>query len=452
MFRWSLLLTVSLALLGACKSARFWEKKEAAPKVAKPPPPPPPSFDELYAPYKAGRVAEALKAMRAASKVSPAAKALVALTENRLSAVLAGKLPKDADALRYRARAAWRAGDGDALIWAVQKLALAKASDVELDAMAALAKQARGHWLRQGRGEVAAPTAFDARGRVPIVDVDIGGEKLRFVLDTGAEISLLDERLAAKLKVVRPPAPAPTGAGSVEAPPEAPALALVDRLVALGATIESVPVLMVPSSALPPGARVSGVLAAQDLFGEAVLTIDYGAGQIVRSRDTSADGWPLVLVDGRAILAIEGALDGGETGLFRVETGQKRSVLSAEYVDGAIAKGAPWNVLTPRKGGRSLVAALFCPSALLGCLEIKDAAIDAAPSDVTRVAYIGRLGGDAFAGKRIVFDYAAGRLRASGLVVAPPPPPPPPPAAAPASATPEAAGAPAPATPAAPAP
>lgn len=326
----------------------------------------------------------------------------------------------DADFLRHRAVAAWRTGRGADLAAAVGRLDRLNAGDLgELKALAALGRAARDQRLRQPVLDGPGATSFDPRMRVPVIEVKVNGEAQRFFLDTGAEISVIDARAADRLAVRRPEGAEVTthgNTGDVRTP-----MGLVARLEALGRAVEEVPVIVADLSNLPPQLGVSGILGAQDLFREGVLGVDYVAGRITRSASSSQDGMPIAFPYGRAIVAVEAAVEGGPVGLFRVDTGGRRSVLTNEYVDAALAAGARWTVSAPQavevrgigaasRPRRTLSAGRFCSAGLRTCVDLADVPVDTTSAD-SLIAYAGKLGADAFAGRRLELDYTALRVR-----------------------------------------
>ena len=395
---------------------------EPAPSTPAKNPPRADVFSEALAIYKEGRMAEALERLRKASDV-PAARGLLALTENRPEAVLGDTAQQDPISLRHKAQAAWRAGDGEALARATERLLFRQPDDPEskeLFAMAALARSARGGRLRRVISDRPTAAAIEPRFGVPIIEGTIGEEKTRFILDTGAEISVIDEGAAERLGIRRPEGAEVTvssNTGEITSH-----FGLASRIEVLGLAMEEVPFVLADLSALPPKLGVSGILGAQDLFGSDVLTIDYIQGQVSRGAESAAEqGWPLTFVFGRTIVAVEGDLEGGPRGLFRIDTGGRRSVITNEYVDKALARGAAWQVSEPeavevraigksRRQRRILAKGRFRPVEGGPSIELTDVPVDTTSAD-SLITYAGKLGADAFAGKVLVLDYPACRMR-----------------------------------------
>ena len=408
---------VVLPLLAACAHAP--PKMDAAAEVA---------WTMALEEYERGHLGRSMEQLAALERF-PEARLLRSVTLNRPADVMDDPLPREARLLPYRAQAAWRAGDPAALQAAIEALIGTGGSDPELGAMAVLAQSAGEEGMRRLVDDDSVPAPFDPKLGVPIVDARLGGKAGRVILDSGAELSVVDVAAARRLGVSLP-----EGTGvklQSNAGEAAGKLGLLRRLDVLGRRIEAVPVVLADLSALPADLGIVAILSTADLFSDTVLVFDYVAGQVHIEEESRAEGWPLFLVRGRAIGAVEGKLEGGPDGLFRVDTGGRRSVLTNEYVDAAVQGGAAWQVSEPaavqvdavgsaRRSRRALAEGRFCPAAGGACMGLSAVPIDTTPADGL-IPYAGKLGADAFAGARLELDYPAGRLRLLRGATASPP-------------------------------
>ena len=382
-------------------------------------------YDDAETIYRRGRADEALKRWRTIADY-PAAAARLAVLGNHPEAALALPMTDDLRLLKAEARAAVMLGDVDSA-----ERALARASPLP---SAAPFATALGAWIRTARlgrarpilratGEEATSVALDVLDGLPIVDVQIGTETSRFLLDTGAETTMIDARSAAKLGVrlaSEPPSRATSVAGNVEV-----SVGLIDRATILGLTLEDIPVGVVDLSALDPY-RIVGAIGMQQLFRRDVVTIDYGAKRAERSRRSRDEGWSMVLVDGRFI-SVEGSLHGGQQGLFQIETGVSSPMVTSPYLDVALALHAPWDVggrfertnrgMGGAGGGkaRAITGAAFCPRGEPACVDLGPIlawdALASTVQSITQVEQFGVLGGSAFEHSAVEIDYPALRLR-----------------------------------------
>jgi hypothetical protein len=114
------------------------------------------------------------------------------------------------------------------------------------------------------RGAVDEPLTYDWAG-VPEVRVSVGDETLNWIVDTGAEVSVLSVSVAQRLGA-RPLRSGIDIAGSTPGVASG-GLAMIDRLRIDGAEIENLPVFVLPDEAvkLPPGV-LPPVLGAPVLY------------------------------------------------------------------------------------------------------------------------------------------------------------------------------------------
>jgi hypothetical protein len=379
--------------------------------------------------YDRGEVSRALTLLREMPD-DPAAQALVDLTENRPAAVLCR--PVESEDPRYwelRSIAAWRAGDVAELGRAVARISdvLGPESDPdeldELTALLAVAELAEGDLLR--RTSVGAPirAPFDPSLSHVVVEMDINGATARMIVDTGAEMTLVDRTFAGRAGIrfpTRGTVTAGTNDGDV-----AMSIGMVDRIAFLGIEWSDVPALVVDLSRLRNKLGVDGILGVQDLLSSFALRIDYQAGEMARLDRCTGDGWLLYYTQGRSLISVEGYMEGGTTGLFRVDTGGARSVLTKEYVASSLEGGTNWQVSGAREEVRKVftesvrerryVSRLrFLPAGSTGGLELSDVPVDTTMADEL-IAYAGKLGADAFQGRVLELDYPACRLRLAPL-------------------------------------
>lgn len=141
-------------------------------------------------------------------------------------------------------------------------------------------------------GEAAWPM-LDFGGR-PILEVTIGGRgPYRFILDTGASITVIGEELADRLGLQAPP-----GIRAVAADRGvAPRIVTIPALDLNGATLQGVLTAVLPLSILQ--GHADGILSAS-CFPGYLLAFDYPARRITLRRGALPDSGPHVLAyDGR---------------------------------------------------------------------------------------------------------------------------------------------------------
>ncbi|TFH07794.1 MAG: hypothetical protein E4H08_08900 [Candidatus Atribacteria bacterium] len=376
----------------------------------------------LFDTYDAGRIGEAMRGMRD-QKDLPAAQALVALTENRPSDVLNCSVPSDLETLELRALAAFRCGEGAELLAISRRLSEIGAQTPlcrDLLDLAPLARLASGRRLRRITSKTPEAAAFDLGMPVPMIDVAVNGEVCRFIVDTGAEVSVIDDDVARRMGVRRlltAGVSLDSNSGRHEV-----ATGLIGELAILGLTMEDVPVLFAELSGLKEALHCVGILGVQDLLSEFVLILDYMAGQINLSEHSSDRGWPIYFVRGRAKIAVEGAMEGGSSGLFRIDTGSNCCELTDAYVDRALADGAAWDVselnrvtavaigTAQERQERTLRQGWFRPAGGDTRLGLEQLPVGTWLPDRS-IAYAGKLGGNAFRERILELDYPACRMR-----------------------------------------
>jgi hypothetical protein len=376
-----------------------------------------PSLNDMLTAYDAGNFGAVLPNLRASAV--PAARALAALTDNHPQQVLDQPVSDDPHLLGYRALAAWRLGDGDALHDAVKRLPSADPLRAELSAMAAVSLAAKNHRLRLSDRGSPVPHAFDPKMKVPIIEARVGDRVGRFFFDTGAEVTVVDQAFAKSVGVRTPEGATVTLSGN--AGETTSQLGVLDRLELLGVAVSEVPVVIADLSSLPPKLGVVGIIGVQDLLSNEVIAIDYAQGQIERLPQSRDEGWPIYFVKGRAIVAAEGRLVGGSPALFRFDTGGRNSVLATTYLDTARAAGVALEVSEPEsvevkaigrseRQRRRVASAQLCFAETGGCMTLTDLPVDTTPAD-SLIAYGGKLGADAFVGRVVELDYPAGKVR-----------------------------------------
>ena len=393
---------------------------------------PPPVMDDAavsawtaaLADYEQGRLAQAMARLRELERF-PEPLLLRAVTENRPADALRAPPPRDEALLPYRAVAAWRVGDAADLRRTVDRMTALSASDADLAAMAVVATAAGDDGMRRLVADDAREASFDPALGLPLLAARLGGREGRVILDTGAEVTVVDVTAAASLGVRLPEGAGVTldgNAGSSEG-----SLGLLGRLELMGRTWEVVPVVLADLSALPAELGVVAIVAVGDLLGDAVLTLDYVAGRASVSAASRAEGVPFYLVRGRTIAGVMGRVEGGPEGLFRIDTGGRRSVLTAEYVDAAVGAGARWVLSRPeeaevravgvgRRSRRTVAEASLCLAGGGACVSLTGVPVDTTAAD-SLIRYAGKLGADAFAGRRLELDYPACRMRLGGATV-----------------------------------
>lgn len=376
--------------------------------------------------YDAGRIGEAVRGLREQTN-HPAAQALVALTENQPGDVLSWPTPSDLEALALRALAAFRCGQGDELLAISRRLSEAGARSPlcqDLLDLAPLAQMASGRRLRRITAQSPDVAMFDLRMPIPMIDTVVNGEVCRFIVDTGAEVSVIDDDIAHRMGIQRLSA---TGVSlDSNAGRHDVSAGLVSEWRLLGVTLEDVPVLFADLSGLKAALHCVGILGVQDLLSEFVLILDYEEGQITLSEHSSKRGWPIYFVRGRAKIAVEGCMEGGSSGLFRIDTGSNCCELTDAYVDRALADGSSWDVSEPsrvtavaigdaqERQERTLRSARFRSADRRTCLDLEELPVGTWLPDRS-IAYAGKLGGNAFRERVLELDYPACRLRLGPL-------------------------------------
>ena len=378
--------------------------------------------------YDNGEISLALRQLREQSG-DPAARALVDLTENRPADVPQTAVESnDARYWELRSIAAWRTGDVAELRRAVRRASqLAETSDTadvdDLAALLAVAESAKSDKMRRAEAKAPLASAFDPSLSHVVVEIEINGETARMIVDTGAEMSLLDQGFADRIGVrfpSRSTLSAGTNTGHVDM-----SVGMVNHMAFLGIEWSDVPALVVGLSHLRDEFGVDGVLGVQDVLSGFVLSIDYPQGRIERHAETNLDGWPIYFTQGRALISAEGRMEGGPTGLFRIDTGGARSVLTKQYLSCSVTQGATWNVSEEQSDVRKVVTEqirrrrhvarlTFLPAGLAGAVSLHDVPVDTTAADEL-IAYAGKLGADALKGRVLELDYPSCRLRLAPL-------------------------------------
>jgi hypothetical protein len=331
------------------------------------------------------------------------------------------------EVLRLRARDAWRTGDAAAMTAATAGLARAGAADPELEAMATLLRATPE--LRRRVHDAPATATFDPAKKIPIIDARAGGAAARVVFDTGAEMTVVDAEAARRWGVVTPPGATVQlagNAGTVET-----TLGVLPELEILGITIANVPVVIADLSALRAVAGpVDAILGPQDLLATEVIRIDYPRGTIERLVASRDEGHRFTFLDGRTLIGVTAGLSGTITGTFEIDSGGRRSTLTAAYVERAEAQGAELDVSVPEvvalsaigtasRSRRFLGAGSLCLDEPRQCFEISKIPIDTTDADQA-TGQAGKLGADVLAGHIVEIDYPARRLRIEPGIQLPP--------------------------------
>ena len=203
------------------------------------------------------------------------------------------------------------------------------------------------------------------------------------------------------------------------------AAGLAERVAFLGVEWGAVPFLVTDLSGPKRKIGVDGILGVQDLMGDRRIRIDYERGEISQLAGGLSDGWPIYFTQGRALVSVEGRMDQGLSGLFRIDTGGARSMLTKEYLEASLTSGARWNVGTAQRETRLVfreavrerryvAELLFRPEPSSQGVPLSDVPVDTTAADDV-IAYAGKLGADAFAGRVLELDYPACRMRLAPL-------------------------------------
>jgi hypothetical protein len=130
---------------------------------------------------------------------------------------------------------------------------------------------------------------------------------------------------------------------------------------------------------------------------------------------------------GGSFISVVGRLDGGQEGLFQIDTGVDTPMVTSVYLDVALALHARWSVGPPQPRGasglggdavgmaRSITGSRFCASHEGSCLDLPRvlawAPFAAAIEGTTGIEHVGVLGGSAFQGRIVDLDFPALRVR-----------------------------------------
>ena len=159
-----------------------------------------------------------------------------------------------------------------------------------------------------------------------------------------------------------------------------------------------------------------------------MVTIDYGAKRIERSRRSSTEGWPMLFLTGSAI-SVKAKLEGGAEGLFQIDTGVDAPIVSTQYLTVGLALHAHWDVGPAQQrvvhaAGRDLTVSTrtiegtrFCalgddsPSCLdIGAVNVRSGLVEARSRGIG-IDHVSVLGGSAFRNHVLELDYPALRIR-----------------------------------------
>ncbi len=274
-----------------------------------------------------------------------------------------------------------------------------------------------------------------------ILDASLGGKTGRFLLDTGASSSILDSTFVEGLKIVEESAFSAVGVGGAQ---DAKLVRLESGLSLgpdCGATLPAeITYMAMDLSALAPGLgeTLSGIIG-EDLMTRAVVTIDGGAGKITLAPyserqlgsepsiwdafgETEGDSkpsegvFPIHEVGG--LILVDALIPGGGEERFIVDTGFKGTI---GLFEGAAER---LGLEVKKSRGGSFIGGIGGVTAMKGFVPAFTAEFFGEASDFENCPIIsgpiesvvggsaaGIIGIEFFAGKTVVLDYAARRIR-----------------------------------------
>jgi hypothetical protein len=180
-------------------------------------------------------------------------------------------------------------------------------------------------------GEHRTSVPFVVSDPLPVIEVEIAGRHVNAIIDTGADVFILDTEVAKSLGIERITSMMGMFAGGMQAEI---GFGRTDSLGIGGATLHSVPVSILPTGRLTFGQAKIGGIVGTGVLKQFLATIDYPNNQLVLSErtpkagdfflaeagDRIADVIPFYLQGTHFILA-HGSLDGYQALLFHVDTG-----------------------------------------------------------------------------------------------------------------------------------
>ncbi len=198
-----------------------------------------------------------------------------------------------------------------------------------LDLMAAFGEDAP--YLAEWSGGPSTEIPFVSTDPLPVIEVEVGGRKIYAIIDTGADVFVLDSDIAAELGIEPVTSMMGMFAGGRQAEI---AFGKVDALRLGGVTLHSVPISLLPTKRLLLGDVEIGGIVGTSVLRQFLSTLDYPRGRIVlRERSTASaasfmaehkgaieEELPFYLQGSHFILT-HGSLNGYEGMLFHVDSG-----------------------------------------------------------------------------------------------------------------------------------
>jgi Aspartyl protease len=301
--------------------------------------------------YESGNVSEAMKQFETIRAVELTNKyyyyknlevlSLYNLIKNKPETVLKLKSLIDINILKFRAYAAWRVGDIKELnkITPFLKVFNSKDNEVlEIIRMARISSLIKNRILRKRGVIVENSSKFDLKEDFPVIKVEAHKKNYNFIFDTGSEITVIDRFEGEKLGVLTEVLTENSSNGLKKQ------FGIIPELKVLGVTFYNIPCVVMDLSKLPQDLNIAGVLSVQDLFSKDIIRIDYKKGNIQRVKTAPSGGEKIYFIYGNPFIGIEGKLNGGQKGLFFIDTGMKKSGFSLEYIKYSKSKGAKFNL------------------------------------------------------------------------------------------------------------
>ncbi|MBI1366588.1 MAG: hypothetical protein GC153_11620 [Alphaproteobacteria bacterium] len=196
----------------------------------------------------------------------------------------------------------------------------------------------------------AAPDALIVRGDRLFIEAEINGERVLALLDSGAEISILDKEFAAKLGLSGSGEETARGTGGETKA----AFAEHVKIAAAGLTLPDQTVAIIDLKDIARRVVKSPVPAiiGRDLFDAARLRIDIAKGEIAAvSRDREPEGVKLALETQAGIETIPVSIEGGDPVRADFDLGNGGDMLIGAAYAAKAGLSAPERIIGRKSGG-----------------------------------------------------------------------------------------------------
>lgn len=198
-----------------------------------------------------------------------------------------------------------------------------------VDLMLAFGEEAP--YVIEWTGEHVAEVPFLVTNPLPVIEVEINGRKVNALIDTGADVFILDTAIADELGLRPVASMMGMFAGGMQAEI---GFARAEALRLGVVTLRSVPVSLLPTNHLSMGDTEIGGIVGTSVLRQFLSTVDYPNARLVL-RDRSADAGPDLLsapgvvlsdespfyIQGTHFILTHGSLNGYKGLLFHVDSG-----------------------------------------------------------------------------------------------------------------------------------